>query len=186
MEKSLIPLSFIAEYAYCPRSCYWLLTKAPRARDENIYIQDGRAGHSIVEKKYVRSRTLKRQESSMRVYSKRLNISGKVDVVEFYKNKDIIPVEFKRGARRKNKMHQMQLALAALCLREMFLDYTIKRGAIFFIGDKRRIETLLIKEILEQAEQLALEVSKNIDNGLRPQDFPALQGRRCKGCCFTP
>jgi CRISPR/Cas system-associated exonuclease Cas4 (RecB family) len=80
----------------------------------------------------------------------------------------------------------MQLALAALCLRERFPQAVISRGAIFFVGSRRRREVVLDEETLNKAENLALEVGKKVSKGLFPRDFPALKDDRCEGCCFRP
>lgn len=182
MEKSMIPLSFIAEYEYCPRSAFYLLTDAPRVRDENNFIQSGRDAHQIVDEKYFRSKNAKRIESSVRVFSDEFQISGVVDVVEFFGD-EIIPIEFKRGKTRKNTMHEMQLALAVLCLQEMFPNALIEKAAIFFTDDRKRKEFPIKEEMLEHAKKLAKEV---FQKALEPKNFPMIRDDRCQGCCFVP
>ena len=178
------PLSFIAEYEYCPRSAFWLLTNAPRVRDENDFIQSGRAAHQVVDEKYFRSKNTKKIESSVRIFSEKFGISGVIDVVEFSQkgNKlEIIPVEFKRGKIRKNTMHETQLALAAICLREIFPDSKIERAAIFFTEDRQKREILLTPEKIKTAEHLAKMIQ---EKELLPKNFPMQKDAKCKGCCF--
>src|SRR5690606_11586463 len=95
-----LPLSFIAEYQYCPRSAFYLLTDAPRSRDENDYIQSGRAVHQKVDEGYVHSKETKKIKSSVKIYSEKYSITGKADILEFHENGEIIPVELKRGKQR--------------------------------------------------------------------------------------
>lgn len=184
-NRPLIPLSFIAEYAYCPRSTYYLLTDAPRVRDENTYIQDGRAAHRTVDEPYVRHKGAVRIRSALRIYSRKHGIIGKVDVVEFFRDNTMVPVEFKRGARRTNHAHKHQLALQALCLQEMFPAYTVTYGAVFFAADHRRQRYELSARDLTAAADLATAVHERLHAGApQPQDFPMHRDPRCKGCCF--
>ena len=179
-----IPLSFIAEYQYCPRSAFYLLTDAPKLRCENDYIQSGRQAHEKVDAGYSGSKSSKKVESSVRVFSEVLGINGKIDILEFYKNNEIIPVELKRGKARENQMHQIQLALTALCLKEMFPEKIIKKAAIFFCEDRKRQEILLTDDLLAVAKNIALEIHQKIQSGLNPKNFPMQKDQRCNGCCF--
>lgn len=188
----MLPLSFIAEYEYCPRSAYWLITKAPRLRSENVFIQDGRNAHKVVDDPYVRYKKIynisSRIESSVQIFSEKYGISGKIDVLEFIKNEkgediEIIPVEFKRGKSRISSMHQMQLALSALCLQEMFPEVVVKKSAVFFTEDAQKKEIILTDELLEKARKLSLFL-KNSE--ISPKNFPIQKDKRCEGCCFNP
>jgi CRISPR-associated exonuclease Cas4 len=181
---SPIPLSFIAEYEYCPRSCYWKLSgEAPRG-NEYHFIADGNAAHEIVDAGYKHSKSMKKVESSVRVFSEEFHISGKTDILEFHQDGEIIPVELKRGKVRQNSMHEIQLALMALCLHEMFPENKVDRGAIFFTNDRHKEEILLRSELLEKAKNLAKTVFEKTKQGLDPLDFPRFKDERCQGCCF--
>ncbi len=179
-----LPLSFVAEYNYCPRSAFYLLTDAPKLRDENIFIQSGREAHQKVDDGYKASKSMKRVETSVRVFLEKLQISGKTDILEFYPNEEIVPVELKRGSSRINETHHAQLALMALCLKEMFPQKIITRGAIFFTQNRRREEVLFSSELLQKAYNLASEVYNKVQNGMNPKNFPTKKDQRCNGCCF--
>jgi len=181
---NFLPLSFIAEYEYCPRSAYYLLTEAPRLRDENNFIQSGRQAHEKVDEGYKSSKPLKKIETSVSIFSEEFHISGKADILEFHQNGEIIPVELKRGKTRHNLTHQMQLALMALCLREMFPENKVERAAIFFTQDRHKEEIILSPELLEKAKILANTVFTKTNSGLDPRDFPRMKDDRCQGCCF--
>jgi CRISPR-associated exonuclease Cas4 len=184
MEKSLIPLSFVAEYAYCPRSAYWLLVDAPKVRDENVYIQDGRAGHQPSDAGYVVARKDKKCTSGMRVFSDELGISGKADMVEWNKDGSLSVIEYKRGKLRHNRMHDMQLALLALCLEEMFPQKKIQRAQVYFFQDKKRREVILSFELLKKARVLTEEMRVKMQTDLSSKEFPRKKGEHCQGCCF--
>lgn len=183
MEKRLIPLSYIAEYSYCPRSSYYLLIETPILRDENTFIQSGRKVHEKVDKEYSRSKNGAIYKSSVRVFSSKLGISGRIDVLEF-QDKFISPVEFKRGKSRDSKMHKIQLALIALCLKEMYPEKNIKNGYIFFSEDKVKKEVKLDDELLDKAKNIAIFIQDRNKKMLNPQDFPMNKTSGCKGCCF--
>lgn len=179
-----LPLSFIAEYEYCPRSAYYLLIDAPKSRDENNFIQDGREAHQAVDKGYNVKRKTKKIETSVRVFSQKFHISGKTDILEFYENDEIIAVELKRGKLRQNSMHQIQLALIAICLREMFPENKIIKGTIFFTQDRQKQEIIFTEELIKKAQNLAQIVVKKTFPSIDPCNFPLIKDERCLGCCF--
>jgi CRISPR-associated exonuclease Cas4 len=182
-EVPKLPLSFVAEYAYCPRSAYYLLVDAPRSRGENEYIVEGRVIHEKVDAGYVRHRGAKDVHASVSVHSDRYGLNGRVDVVEFADDA-IIPVEFKRGTSRINHFHEIQLALMGLCLREMYPDRKVDQAAVFFAADRVRREIPLTLELLDEAAGIALDVQSKTQKILQPRAFPAVLDDRCKGCCF--
>ncbi len=179
-----LPLSFIAEYEYCPRSAYYLLVDAPKSREENNFIQSGREEHQAVDEGYKASKSSKKIETSVRIFSEKFHISGKTDILEFYQNGEIIPVELKRGKVRHSSTHQIQLALMALCLREMFPENKIEKGAVFFTQDRQKEEVLFSEELLKKAENLANMVFEKTMNSPKPRHFPRIKDSRCQGCCF--
>jgi CRISPR-associated exonuclease Cas4 len=179
----MIPLSYVAEYLYCPRSAYYLATDAPKYRDENLYIQSGRQVHLKVDQPYIRSKNSKKIKSSFRVFSDELGIIGKADVLEFLET-SIVPVEFKRGKIRNNDMHDFQIALIVLCLREMFPDYSIMNGFIFYAEDKKKREIKFTDRQLISYKKTAMDIVKNFETNLVPKSFPMHKGEGCKGCCF--
>lgn len=179
-----LPLSFIAEFEYCPRSAYYLITDAPKLRDENNFIQDGRELHQKVDDGYKFSKKTKKVESSIRIFSEKYFISGKIDIVEFHENNIIIPVELKRGKTRESSMHSIQIALSAICLKEIFPNAKIENGAIFFCEDRQKIEIILTDELIKKAQDIALFLKEKNSKALNPKDFPALKDSRCLGCCF--
>ena len=73
------------------------------------------------------------------VWSERLGLNGKCDIVERHPDSSLVPVEFKKGKRRKFDNDDAQLCAQALCLEEMF-GQDVPRGAIFHAKSKRRRE----------------------------------------------
>lgn len=179
-----LPLYAVAEYAYCPRSSFYVLTDTPKLNDENAFIQSGRSAHQKVDSGYTHAKGAKTVKSSFRVHSERLNIIGMIDVVEFYPDGRLIPVELKRGKKRVNKMHEIQLSLMALCLKEMFPNTEIAEGAIFFTEDRQKQKVPFTQALLKEAENIAQTVRENTSKDLIPANFPMQKDTRCHGCCF--
>jgi CRISPR-associated protein Cas4 len=71
------------------------------------------------------------------VWSERLALSGKCDIVERHVDGTLVPVEYKKGRRRTFENDDAQLCAQALCLEEM-LDSPVRKGAVFHAQSKRR------------------------------------------------
>ena len=67
----------------------------------------------------------------MHVGSEVLGIAGVCDVVEFYSDGTICPVEYKRGKPKAHRADEVQLCAQALCLEEM-LGATIRTGDLIY------------------------------------------------------
>lgn len=78
-----------------------------------------------------------RVERAVPLFSDRLGLTGKSDVVEFLADGTPYPVEYKHGPRRKRSHDDLQLAAQALCLEEM-TGRPVPEGAIFHATSKRR------------------------------------------------
>lgn len=68
----------------------------------NIHTARGNAEHERVDHSaYVTTRESARAEYALPVWSERLGLIGKCDVVEFWADGNIYPVEYKHGERKK-------------------------------------------------------------------------------------
>ena len=99
------------------------------------------------------------------VWSERLGLSGKCDVVETRPDLDprshpmggggayqsLAPVEYKKGKRRAFENDDAQLCAQGLCLEEMF-GVTVERGAVFHAASKRRREVEFTPELRQRTE----------------------------------
>src|SRR5438094_7747928 len=91
-----IPISAIEHYSYCPRQC--ALIHIEQTFDENIYTLRGNLAHERVDQVITRYDDTVRIERALPLWSRRLGLTGRADVVEFH---DSIPypVEYKLGKR---------------------------------------------------------------------------------------
>jgi CRISPR-associated exonuclease Cas4 len=109
---------------------------------DNIHTARGQAEHQRVDE--VRHETVggRRVETALPVWSERLGLIGKCDVVEFLADGTPYPVEYKHGARKKWINDDLQLAAQALCLEEM-TGNVVANGAIYHFTSRRRREVAI-------------------------------------------
>jgi CRISPR-associated exonuclease Cas4 len=134
-----IMLSALQHWSYCPRQC--ALIHVEQAFDENVFTMRGNAAHERVDDPGFETFEGVRAERALPVWSERLGLIGKCDVVEFHPDGHIFPVEYKHGKKREKIHDDLQLGAQAMCLEEM-TGKTITHGAIYHHGSGRaRIET---------------------------------------------
>src|SRR3989304_8755117 len=91
-EDDLVMISALEHYSYCPRQC--ALIHVEQTFDENLYTLRGRAAHERVDEPESDIQEGVRIERALPLWSKRMGLIGKADVVEFHD--DIpYPVEYK-------------------------------------------------------------------------------------------
>jgi CRISPR-associated exonuclease Cas4 len=112
------------------------------------------------------------------VFSDRLGLSGKCDIVERHRDGSLCPVEYKKGKRRRFENDDAQLCAQALCLEEMF-GRPVPRGAIFHAASKRRGEVEFTAQLRRLTEDAIRELHKMIASGTAP---PAILKPACEEC----
>ena len=171
-----IPLSLLNDYLYCHRRA--ALKAIEGWRGANVHTVLGYNVHERVDVsgyETAKGVTLLR---ALPVWSDRLLLNGKCDIVERYPGGSLVPVEFKKGKRRKFDNDDTQLCAQALCLEEMFgLD--IPRGAIFHASSKRRREVEFTDELRRLTEQTVEAVHRLIEVEAVPQ---AVHKPQCSEC----
>ena len=112
------------------------------------------------------------------IWSRSLGLSGRCDVVEFYPDGTVFPVEYKHGKKQKWLNDDLQLAAQAICLEEM-LTITISRGAIFHKGSMHRREVEFTVELRKLVEDTTAAIHNLLDSGCLP---PPINNQRCPEC----
>lgn len=172
-----INVSALNQYTYCPRRCGLIYLESEFS--DNIHTARGTAEHERVDQSgYVTTREGARAEYALPVWSERLELIGKCDVVEFWPDGNIFPVEYKHGARKQRVNDDLQLAAQALCLEEMF-GKTITNGAIYHQTSRRRREIGITPELRHQVEDTVAAIRAMMDSGKLP---PPANDARCKEC----
>ena len=91
-----VQISALEHFAYCPRQCG--LIHLEETFDENLYTIRGRHGHERIDSAVESIADEVRSVRSIPLWSDRLGIRGKADLVEFRPDGPF-PVEFKSGRR---------------------------------------------------------------------------------------
>ena len=152
-EDDYIQLSAIQHYVFCPRQC--ALIHVQGIWDENMFTAKGKVMHEKVDSGEDESRGEKQILRSLNVYSKRLGLSGRCDVVEMFSRVDDTtpyPVEYKSGKPKNDISDMAQLCAQALCLEEM-MNIPVRKAAIFYGKPRRRLEVEI--HILNSTPSLA-------------------------------
>lgn len=176
-EESLVPISALNQYAYCPRRCY--LIHAEGEFKDNVHTLRGSREHERVDRERHEVSAGVRVEYAMPVWSRRLGLTGKCDVIEFRPDGSVFPVEYKHGKRRKWVNDDLQVAAQAMCLEEM-LGTVIPRGAIYHQQSRRRREVTIDEALRHVVESSAREIRQLLATSELPP--PISDARRCPEC----
>lgn len=174
-----IMLSALQHWSYCPRQC--ALIHLEQAFDENVHTMRGNAVHERVDDPGFETFEGVRSERALPVWSDRLGLIGKCDMVEFHPDGRIYPVEYKHGKKREKLHDDLQLAAQAICLEEMF-GKPVTHGAIYHHTSRRRREVAITFELRQQVEETVAAIRAMLASGKLP---PAVNDARCKECSLN-
>jgi CRISPR-associated exonuclease Cas4 len=175
-EADPIPLSALQHWAYCPRQCG--LIHLEQAFADNIHTARGQAVHHLVDTPGYEIKSGVRVERALPLWSDRLGLIGKADLVEFHPDGRIYPVEFKHGAKRQKQHDDIHLAAQAMCLEDM-LGRPVTHGAIFHASSHRRRELAITPALRELVVATANAIRAMLASGKLP---PPVNDARCKEC----
>lgn len=190
-----LPLSLLNDYLFCERRAAlkviegWRAANVHTVRGDIVHEHADLPGYEVA-----KGVTLLR---ALPVFSERLGLSGKCDIVEAQQNSalrtprseliagphagsftSLAPVEYKKGKRRQFENDDAQLCAQALCLEEMF-KITVERGAVFHAESKRRREVLFTPELRALTEQAIQQLHRLRDSAQVP---PAKFKPACEEC----
>lgn len=175
IHDELIPVSALQHYAYCSRQC--ALIHVERIWEENLYTLRGRRAHQRVEIPGGIVREGIHVEYALPLWSERLGLVGRADVVEFPSGVPY-PVEHKVGPRRARHADEIQLCAQALCLEEMF-HIEVPKGALFYRASRRRREVIFGSELRAEVKRTIQEVRELFRQAKLP---PPVADGRCRDC----
>lgn len=185
-----IPISALQHWTYCPRQC--ALIHVEQVFADNVHTARGNAVHALVDEPGYEIKKGVKVERSLPLWSDRIGLIGKADVVEFHPDGSVFPVEFKHGPKRKiaplslgeglgvrAHLHDdIQLAAQAICLEEM-LSKSVPKGAIYHASSKRRRDVAIDADLRSLVERTTEAVRANIQSGTLP---PPVNDARCDQC----
>jgi len=175
-ENEPVPISALQHWVYCPRQC--ALIHQEQAFEENLHTARGQAVHRLVDQPGFELKAGVRIERSLPLWSERLGLIGKADLVEIYPDGTPYPVEFKHGRRKRARHDDIQLAAQALCLEEMF-GRAVPQGAVYHASSRRRRELSVTDELRNMVAETALAVRTMLATGRLP---PPANDQRCEQC----
>jgi CRISPR-associated exonuclease Cas4 len=182
----MIPLSALNQFLYCPRRAALIHVEGIFKDNEHtvrgniVHEHADLPGYEVAE-----GVTVLR---ALPVWSDRLGLSGKCDVVEAGELKaesrkqkaereseppdvgsyaSLVPVEYKKGKRRAFENDDAQLCAQGLCLEEMF-GVRVERGAVFHAASKRRREVEFTAELRKLTEDAIAELHRLAASGSVP------------------
>ena len=176
IQQEPFPLSLLNDFLYCHRRAALKAVEGWRGANEHtvtgdhVHEQTDISGYETI-----KGVTLLR---ALPVWSDRLGLSGKCDIVERHPDGSLVPVEFKKGKRRKFDNDDAQLCAQALCLEEMF-GIEIPKGAIFHARSNRRREVELTQDLRLLTEHAVEAVHRLIEGETVPN---AVHKPQCSEC----
>jgi CRISPR-associated exonuclease Cas4 len=173
-----IPISALQHFVYCPRQC--ALIHVDSIWEDNLYTLRGRQAHQGVDLPEGLVREGVRVEYALPLFSERLGLVGRADVVEFHGGVPY-PVEHKVGPRRARKADEVQLCAQAMCLEEM-LGMEVSKGALFYRASRRRREVVFTSDLRILVEETVSKVRALIQAAQLP---PPVNDVRCRDCSLA-
>ncbi len=201
---TILPTRMLNEYVYCPRLFYLEFV-------EGIFVHNadtlkGAAQHKRVDagkgalpsarKKRAQTEVTERSETihsrSVSLYSERLGVTAKLDLVELRESgkghaPQVCPVEYKKGAPKEGDegyeiwdADRMQLGLQMLLLREN--GYTCEEGVIYYRETRQRVRLAYDVELERWIEATVVAVRQTIQG---PRPSPLEDSPKCPRCSLV-
>lgn len=177
MNDDALNVSALNQYSYCPRRCGLIYLEGEF--DQNVHTARGNAEHERVDNAaHLATKEGARVDYALPIWSERLGLIGKCDVVEVWPDGTLYPVEYKHGPKRRRVNDDIQLAAQALCLEEMF-GRSVSLGAIFHVASRRRREVAITDRLRRLVEDTVVAIRAMLASGRLP---PPVNDARCKEC----
>lgn len=174
-DWELVPISALEHYSYCPRQCG--LIHVEQVFDDNVFTVRGHLNHQRVDESDRETRPNIRREFALPLWSRRLGLTGRADVVEFTANGPY-PVEHKSGKQRAWGHEALQLCAQGVCLEEM-IGVPVECGAVYYRGSRLRREIVFDDDLRRLVEETTVAVRVMIENRQMPL---AINDARCRHC----
>lgn len=180
MEEEPLPLSALQHAVYCLRQA--ALIHLERLWADNRHTAEGQVLHAVVDKGGSRKGRGVRRVQALPLASKRLNLVGTADLVEFApgpEGETAFPVEYKRGEPKTHRADEIQLCAQALCLEEM-TGRPVTQGALYYAKTKRRLVVPFDAALRALTEAAAVELAAVFASRETPPPTP--HKSRCRAC----
>jgi CRISPR-associated protein Cas1 len=177
-EPVYLPISHVAEVAFCPRNFYFRAV-------EKVDLTDARMTQGAIaeRKRETRSTVLREgtlQVRSVTVSSETLGVIGVIDVLE--EGDFPCPVEYKTGSADEGLYERVQLCLQAMCLEET-LGRAVPHGYLYYAGSRKRVYVDFDEVLKEKTLECVTEARCLMQSPIRPEP---VNDWRCPGCSLLP
>ncbi|MGH9837075.1 MAG: CRISPR-associated protein Cas4 [Blastocatellia bacterium] len=170
-----ILISALNQYIFCPRRCALMHVEGIWADNEHTVV--GSLLHDRADEPGYETDDGVTLLRALPLYSERYGLTGKADIVELREGEPV-PVEYKKGKRRKFDNDDVQLCAQAFCLEEMFAT-EVSRGFIYHAASRRRREVIFDWRLRAETERTIIAVREMLAAGRVPA---AELKPRCDGC----
>jgi len=187
---TIITISDVLEYLFCPRFIYFMHCLAiPQHEESRFKVIKGREVHDekrITNTEYLRKKLgVVKKEINIFIASKNHHIKGIVDEILFLDDGTAAPFEYKYAEFKDTifQTYKFQLVLHALMIKE---NYTIevKKGFICFTRSNNHIEEIVFTEKdFKKAIEIIDEILEIIDKGFYPGK--SKYKNKCIDCCYS-
>lgn len=175
MIENYLPLAYLNAWEYCPRRFY--LEYQLGEMEDNEHILIGRYLHRNIDEEGISQEGDTLVHRHQWVWCDRLQVSGIIDAVE-ERDRQLIPLEYKKGKMANHLNDHFQLCAAALCLEER-TGCSIAYGEIFYHTNRRRQKVTFTLQLREATEQ-AIAAAHMAAQGSMPQ--PIDHPKKCQAC----
>jgi CRISPR-associated exonuclease Cas4 len=174
-DLELVSISALNQYVFCQRRCALMHVEGIWVDNHHTVI--GTLLHDHADEPGYETGEGVTVLRALPLYSERHGLTGKADIVELHDGEPV-PVEYKKGKRRRFENDDIQLCAQALCLEEMFAR-EVSRGFIYHAASKRRREVILDWRLREETAATIKAVREMLATG----HVPAAELKpRCDGC----
>ena len=191
-EDDWLALSGLQHFAFCRRQ--WALIHIEQQWQDNYLTTAGSLEHDRAHD-YSESETRDNLliMRDLRVFSRRLGITGACDVVEFRQSDEGVPlhgragtwlpypVEYEHGVPKQVDADRLQLCAEAMCLEEM-LACSIPEGSLFYQQTKRRERVQFDESLRGQIVAMTSEMHDLFSRGHTPKVRPS---KACRACSLS-
>ena len=187
-EPEFIPVSMLAEYAYCPRSAYmqWVQNEFTDTSD----VVDGKFQHRNVDKPAGNKKL--RSETDEVIHARSITLSdndigliAKMDLLEL-DGSYATPVEYKRGRvpdtpDKIHEYHKIQVCGQGLLLKSY--GYTCTKGILYYVSSKQRIEVPFSDVLINQTKKMIQDMRTMARSNSMPS--PLVDSPKCPRCALV-
>ncbi len=188
-SETIIRISDVLEYLFCPRFIYYMYClDIPQHEEKRFKVIKGREVHEtrkLTNREYVRKKlNCIRKESDVFIASKKNHIKGIVDEVLFLEDGTAAPLEYKFAEYKDKvfKTYKFQLVLQALLIKENY-NIEVNRAYLCFTRSNSLVKEMEITSTdFKKAEKIIEEILDIVQKGLYPKT--SRSSRKCVDCCY--